>query len=128
VLVLLGRKWEGSVDLFAGLTLAALYMPLAVAAMWLFISQGRSRDILVTTLTLSLLTAFAFIAGLPYGALGMVLCFSISGLLIRLPLLYYLAGRRGPVQAADLWRVLVRNLPAWGAAYGAASAARTLAQ
>jgi PST family polysaccharide transporter len=128
VVLVLGPKWEGAVNLFAGFTFAALYMPLGIAAMWLFISQGRSGDVLMTSLILSSLTVVAFIAGLPYGALGMVVSFSVSGLLIRLPLLYYLAGRSGPVQTGDLWRVFFRHLPTWGAVYLAGTLTASLAR
>src|SRR5262249_4112956 len=103
ILVLLGRQWEGAVSLVAGFTAADLYMPLAVAATWLFTSQGRTRELLKTNAVLSVVIVLAFIAGLPYGALGMVLFFSASGLLVRLPVLYYLAGRQGPVRTAMLW-------------------------
>jgi hypothetical protein len=39
--------------------------------------------------------------------------FSAGGLLIRLPILYYIAGRRGPVSTSDLWSRLLRHLPLW---------------
>jgi hypothetical protein len=39
--------------------------------------------------------------------------FSATGLLIRLPILYYIAGRRGPVVTFDLWKGFLRHLPLW---------------
>jgi O-antigen/teichoic acid export membrane protein len=126
VLVLLGPKWEGVVGLFEGFTVLALYLPLASSANWLFTSQGRSREMLVANVILCSLTVIAFFAGLPYGALGMVLCFSISGLVIRLPILYHFAGRRGPVGTADLWEVFFHYVPLWASVYGAATLACAL--
>jgi O-antigen/teichoic acid export membrane protein len=128
VLVLLGPQWEGSVKLFAGFTATALYMPLAVAATWLFTSQGRSRDLLLANLLLAFLTVAAFLGGLPFGAFGMVLSFSLSGLLVRLPLLYYIAGRNGLVKALDLWKVFFRHLPMWLSVYGVTMAAQTISR
>jgi PST family polysaccharide transporter len=126
VMALLGPKWESAAALFAGLTIAALYLPLAAAATWLFTSQGRTRDMLKANLILAVLIVAAFVIGLPYGALGVVLCFSISGLVVRLPLLYYLAGRRGPVHAIELWEALLRQLPVWACVYGATTVAHAL--
>jgi PST family polysaccharide transporter len=117
ILVLLGPAWSGAINLFAAFALMALYLPLAASAMWLFTSQERSREMLTANVLLSSLTVISFLCGLPYGALGMVLAFSVSGLFIRLPLLYYLAGRRGAVHARDLWRIFFRHLPVWASVY-----------
>ena len=43
--------------------------------------------------------------------------------MIRLPILYYLVGRKGPVNAIDLWKVFLRYIPLWVSAYAAANLA-----
>jgi O-antigen/teichoic acid export membrane protein len=126
ILVLLGPAWEGAVPLFAGFTLAALYIPLATAATWLFTSQGRGRDWLQVTVILSSVTIASYFVGLPFGVLGVVVAFSASGLLVRLPVLYYLAGRRGPVSTADLWKGFLHNVPCWLAVYASTTLASTV--
>jgi PST family polysaccharide transporter len=123
VMVLLGPKWEGAVSVFAGFTAAGLYLPLALASTWLFTSQGRSGELLKTNGILSAITILAFLIGLPYGAMGMALAFSLSGLFVRLPLLYYWVGRRGPVRTPDLWRVFLLHLPSALTVYAAAAGA-----
>jgi hypothetical protein len=50
---------------------------------------------------------------LPFGPVGVAIAFSISSLLVRLPIYYFSVGRRGPVRTADLWRVFFRHLPIW---------------
>jgi PST family polysaccharide transporter len=112
-LVVLGRKWEDAAVIFGGFTLTALYAPLACVIFWLGTSQGRGRDILRWNMISSILTVAAFFAGLPYGAFGVALSYSISGLLIRLPIQYYIAGRKGPVSTRDLWSVFFKHLPLW---------------
>lgn len=124
VLVLLGPKWEAAVGLFAGFSLAALYLPLAYSISWLFTSQGRSKDILVTNVVTCSFTLISFLCGLPFGAMGMVIAYSISGLLVTLPVLFYSAGRSGPVKTGDLWKVFIRHSPVWAFVYGATFAAR----
>jgi PST family polysaccharide transporter len=126
VLLLLGPGWEGAVPLFAGFTLAAIYIPLAFATSWLFTSQGRGQDTLQSSAILSMVTVLAYVAGLPYGALGVVVAFSTSGLCIRLPILYHLAGRSGPVGTGDLWKGFLLNLPSWAVVYAVTMAVRLL--
>jgi len=112
-LVLLGRKWEQASAIFAGFTFMALQLPLSNAANWLLTSQGRGKDIFRASSIAAFLTLVSFIAGLPFGPVGVAIAFSASGLLIRLPILYYIIGRRGPVTTCDLWMGFLRHLPLW---------------
>ena len=112
-LVVLGAKWEQAAVIFAGLTIAAFYMPLGAAATWLFISQGRGRDWLFSSSLGSTITVVSFVAGLPFGPVGVAIAYSTIGLFIGMPLLYYFAGRVGPVSAVDLCRGIFRFVPLW---------------
>lgn len=112
-LVLLGRKWEQASAIFAGFTFLALQIPLSNAANWLLTSQGRGKDIFRVSWIAASLTLASFIAGLPFGPVGVAIAFSASGLLIRLPILYYIVGGRGPVTTRDLWTGFLRHLPLW---------------
>jgi O-antigen/teichoic acid export membrane protein len=112
-LVLLGPKWEQAAVIFGGFTIAALCAPLANASIWLFTSQYRGRDLFVTQLINSVAIVLSFLIGLPFGPVGVAIVFSISNLLIRVPIYYYRVGRSGPVKTADLWRVFFQHLPIW---------------
>jgi PST family polysaccharide transporter len=112
-LVLLGRKWEQATIIFGGFTIAALAVPLAGASTWLFTSQGRGRDMLTAGSINACVTVLSFVVGLPFGPVGVAMAFSISGPLVRLPILYFIVGRRGPVRTIDLWAVFFRHLPVW---------------
>ena len=92
---------------------------LCYAAMWLPVTQGRNSDILVAGVALSIITIFSVIAGLPLGPVGVALSFSACGLLIRLPIQFYIVGRSGPVSALDLWSVFFRHLVTYGVVLGA---------
>jgi len=113
-LVVLGPKWEKAAVIFAGFTFAALQYPLTTSVTWLFSSQGRGRDSFVQGSIISIIVAGSFIAGLPFGPAGVAIAYSASCVLIQLPVLYYVAGRSGPVKTADLWTVFVKYLPVWG--------------
>jgi len=106
-LVLLGPKWGQAAAIFGGFTVAALCIPLGNASAWLFTSQGRGRDMLVTQLINSAAIVLSFLVGLPFGPVGVAIAFSISNLLVRLPIYYF------SVRTADLWRVFFRHLPIW---------------
>jgi len=112
-LVLLGPKWEQAAVIFGGFTIAALCVPLANASAWLFVSQGRGRDLLITQSINSGAIVLSFLVGLPFGPVGVAIAFSISNLLVRIPIYYFNVGRSGPVRTADLWRIFFRHLPIW---------------
>jgi PST family polysaccharide transporter len=118
-LVILGRKWEKAAIIFAGFTFAALQYPLSTIATWLFASQGRGKDSLLASVIISGVVVASFAGGLPFGAAGVAIAYSISCLLIQLPVLYHIAGRSGPVSSADLWAGFLRHLPLWGVVCGA---------
>jgi PST family polysaccharide transporter len=116
-LVLLGPKWEQAAVIFGGFTIAALCVPLANASAWLFTSQGRGRDMFVAQSINACAVVLSFLAGLPYGPVGVAIAFSVSSLLVRIPIYYFIVGRRGPVRTSDLWQVFCRHLPLWAAVF-----------
>ena len=126
VLLLLGPQWKDAVPLFAGFTLVAVSLPLSTAPSWLFMSQGRGRGLFHMYLIAGAVTVGAYLVGLPWGPLGVVLAIAVTSLVIRMPIVYHLAGQRGLVRSADLWKSFFFHLPCWGAVYAAASLARTL--
>jgi PST family polysaccharide transporter len=112
-LVLLGPRWEQTAVIFGGFTIAALSIPLAQASTWLFTSQGRGRDMLIAQSVNACVIVLSFVTGLRYGPVGVAIAFSVSSLVVRVPVLYFMVGRRGPVRTADLWKVFFRHLPVW---------------
>ena len=112
-LVVLGPKWEQAIPIFAGFTIAAIWVPLTGASTWLFQTQGRGKDWLFASLLCSSITIASFIVGLPFGPVGLAISFSTAGLLFGTPAVYYFAGRSGPVTTADLWSGIFRYLPLW---------------
>jgi len=112
-LVVLGPKWEQAAPIFAGFSIAALCIPLGGASTWLFQTQGRGKDWLFASLLGSFFTVASFVAGLPFGPVGVAIAYSAAVLFLGMPNIYYFAGRQGPVSTADLWSVIFRYLPLW---------------
>ncbi|HUA68255.1 MAG TPA: oligosaccharide flippase family protein [Candidatus Saccharimonadales bacterium] len=113
-IVLLGPKWEGSAIIFCCLALSAPVIILTTAAGWLFVSQGRGQDFVLMNFIAAAVTIAAFALGLPFGPVGVALSFFISGVLLRLPVIYWLAGRHGAVSSTDLWTGFLKFLPVFG--------------
>ena len=125
-LVVLGPKWEQAAIIFAVFTVAALCAPLGTASNWLFTSQGRGKDWLFTSALLSAIAVASFFAGLPFGPAGVAIAYSATGLTVGMPVLFYFAGRQGPVTTADLWMGMFRYFPLWAIVCGATWLTRLL--
>lgn len=111
VLVLLGPKWEQVIPIFAWLTVGGLFLPLYCVVMCLLNTQGRGKDIMATGLIFSIALVASFVAGLPFGPVGIAAGTACFGLLVRLPVQNYIVGRKGPVSTADLWTVPLKYFP-----------------
>jgi len=110
-LVLLGPKWEAAAVIFRAFTLAALSSPIATTVIWMLVSQGRGEEYMRMNLITALTTIAVIGAGLPFGPLGVATAYSVGGLVISLPVIYYMAGRSGPVTTKDLWAGFFRHFP-----------------
>jgi len=117
VLVILGAKWKGVIPLFSAFAVIALSWPLSEVAIWLFQSQGRGREQLYNHSMGGAVALVSYLIGLHWGPLGVVSAFAITSLAIRLPIVYYFAGRLGPVTTGDLWIAFFSHLPCWGSVY-----------
>jgi len=111
VAVTLGPQWGSAAPIFAALTIAAVYLPLSASTSWLYTSQGRGRDLLLTASIHAVAMVASFLAGLPFGPTGVAVGYSVCGVLIQLPVACYIAGRSGPVSGKDLWFACVRHCP-----------------
>jgi O-antigen/teichoic acid export membrane protein len=124
VRVILGDRWEAAGPIFAALTLAFIYVPLSNATAWLFMSQGRGRDLLVSACAGGAIMVAAFIIGLPFGASGVAVAYSTASLVVTLPVTFYMAGRSGPVATSDLWAAAASHVPVFLAVLAATWLAR----
>jgi len=124
-LAVLGPKWEAAAGIFAALTVAAMTYPPTSASTWLFASQGRGKDWVLASSIVSIATLSSFLVGLPFGPVGVAISYSASCVLIQMPSVYYIAGRRGPVSGKALWIGSLHHLPIWGVVCGTTWFARS---
>jgi len=100
--VLLGPKWADAVPIFGWLGIAALFQPLTSSMGWLFISQGRTREMFFWSVFASIVSVTSFAIGLPWGPVGVAACYVVASGCIHAPTIIYFATRTGPVRARDL--------------------------
>lgn len=113
VQVILGPKWSGAIPLFAVFTLVAVSTPLSSICSWIYESQGRGQDQLRNHTAAGVVTIISYLLGLRWGPIGVVTSLAIMSIAVRLPIVYYIAGRRGPIRTRDLWAGFVSHLPCW---------------
>ncbi|MDX9863129.1 MAG: polysaccharide biosynthesis C-terminal domain-containing protein, partial [Rhodospirillales bacterium] len=125
VTLLLGSQWTDAGAILRWMGVSAMYMPITYTLSWLYMSQDRTPEMLRAGIVNAGLTVAALLAGLPFGAVGVAAAYAISGIIVRVPVLFWLAGRRGPVQLGDLFRILLLPLCAVAAVAGAGFAVRS---
>jgi PST family polysaccharide transporter len=123
--LLFGANWSGMAPLVSGFAIAATYQPILLTVSLIYLPQNRSREMVRATAVDVGLSIASFIAGAPFGALGVALSYSLAGLVLRLPIGIWLATRQGPVRIADLWAAILPSLAAAGAVVIVVNAART---
>jgi PST family polysaccharide transporter len=106
ILFLLGPQWGGTARIFAVLGLAAVIQPVTRTTLWLFTTQGRGREIFTWGVMSAIIAVVSIIAGLPWGAVGVAASYAATDLFLGMPLLFWYAGRRGPVRTGDLYRTI----------------------
>ncbi len=108
--VLLGPAWLPASQILRWLSIAGLVQAVISTVGWLFVTQDRTKDMLRWGVIGSSLTIASFVLGLRWGALGVAISYSLSGTLIRTPLLIWFVGRKGMISARDLYRCIVPYL------------------
>ncbi len=102
VAAILGPGWEASGPIFFWLGLTALHQIYSLTLPWLFVSQGRAREFALLGAIGATIAVTSFAIGLPFGPLGVAMAYSIGDFLIRAPVAWWFAGRKGPVQTTLL--------------------------
>lgn len=116
---ILGAKWEAAADIFAALSITAIFAPLSAAASWLYASQGRGQDMLKASSFCAVVMVLSVVIGLPFGPAGVAIALSASSILVQLPFTFYIAGKSGPVNIRHLWLSSCRHSPVFFGVFGA---------
>jgi PST family polysaccharide transporter len=102
VQLLFGSHWLAATPLVACFASAVAYQPLIQISGLLYLTQNRPREMVRAALIDSALCILAVVTALPFGAVWVAASIASVGLIIRLPIAFWLAGLRGPVRFFDL--------------------------
>jgi PST family polysaccharide transporter len=125
ILLLLGAQWQEAGRVFMFLGIAAIFQPVARTGLWLFITQGRSREVFKWGIIGSSISVLSIVVGLPWGATGVAASYAITDLCLTTPLLFWYVGRKGPVSMSDVYRTVAPGLLAAAASLIVLVAARS---
>ena len=103
--IILGPQWRQVGMLLVILGVAGLIQPIANTTGWLFITQGRTKELFRLSMIGGPITIASIVAGLPWGAVGVATSY-VTSYLILTHLLYWYVGRRGPVRTIDFYRTI----------------------
>lgn len=109
IVMLLGAKWAAAGPVFFWLSLAGLFQPLANATGWLFLSSGRTQEMLYWAIFSAVVTALGFVIGLHWGPAGVAASLFVT-LVVRMPILFWWSAKGTSVKTFDMYRVLFEPL------------------
>ena len=110
ILFLLGPQWREASRIFMLLGVAAIIQPVTRTVPWLFTTQGRAREMFKWGIVGSAIAVASIVGGLRWGAAGVAASYAATDLLIATPLLFWYAGRRGPVRTKDFYRIIAPSV------------------
>ena len=102
VVILFRPAWAQAIPLVALFSVSVAYLPVLMAASLLYMTQARSGEMLRASLIDAACCVVAILAGLPWGVTGVAASIAVAGVLVRLPLAFWLATRRGPVSMHNI--------------------------
>jgi O-antigen/teichoic acid export membrane protein len=105
VYIVLGPQWNSAADLFQVLAIAAFWQPIASTAGWVYVSLGNIKRMMYWGLIGTTVMAVAIIIGLPSGASGVALAYSISMWILVLPIFSF-AFYKTPINIISLIKTL----------------------
>jgi polysaccharide transporter, PST family len=101
--VFLGNRWNDAAPIFSWVGVGGLTVGIYSSASWLFISQGRTRELRHFTTVASIINVVTYVVGAYFwNIVGVAALGSLGFVLLTTPLMLYGATRFGPVQVRDL--------------------------
>lgn len=104
--IVLGPQWADASPILVFMSLAALVQPVIATVGWLLVTQGRGRDMLRWSLINAPVSLASIVIGLPWGVIGVALSYSLSRIFITAPLMFWFAGKTGPISTKDFYRLM----------------------
>lgn len=104
--ILLGERWSETAIIFRAFAITIFTMPISVVATWALTTAGLGKALSFWGVINNSILIVAIVCGLPWGGIGVAMAFSISGILLRVPLLYYFVGKKTATQTSRIIHVV----------------------
>ena len=111
IALILGPQWNGAVDIFRILALAAFIQPVCSTRGMVLLTTGKSRKYLWWGVGYAVVTILSFVIGLPWGAKGVATSYAIANYLILYPSLVYVF-KDTPLRIRDFFIAIYKPLVA----------------
>ena len=105
--LMLGAQWGGAVIIFKILAFFALIQPITSTTGIVLVSLGKTERYLKWGAFNSVFMILSFIAGLPWGAVGVASAYTVSNYCLLFPLLWY-SFRGTPISIIQFLKILIR--------------------
>ena len=102
----LGPRWADVAPIFAILGFNAFVAPIGSSMGWLFVSQGRTREMRNCGIVASAIFVGCFVVGLRWGPLGVAAGYMVAGF-IEISFLWRIATRKGPLGGRDFFATIL---------------------
>jgi PST family polysaccharide transporter len=92
--VLLGEGWGETAVILRAFAITIFTLPISVVATWALTTAGLGKELSAWGIVNNGILLAAVVCGLPWGGFGVAMAYSLSGMFLRVPLLYIFLGRR----------------------------------
>lgn len=110
VLLFLGSGWENAVLFFQALAIYSLVQPIASFLAASLIASGNARALFRFNIFVLFVIGISIATGSMWGVSGIVYAYSLSGLMVRLPIFLYYTSRLLPVTFLEMIKTLMTPL------------------
>jgi len=107
VLLLLGSGWSEVESIFYWLTIAVFFKPFSSVVYWLFVTSGNLKVLFRWTIINTVLIVAFVLIGVTIGTSWVALLYAVSGLILRVPIAIFLAGKTGLVKWVEILKTYV---------------------
>lgn len=107
IALLLGSKWSGATGIFKILCINALIQPALGTVGLVLISLGQSKRYFTIGAINSTIAVLSFVVGLPWGAIGVAVAYTIATYVLLVPTLWY-SFRQSPISIRDFFSAILR--------------------
>lgn len=122
VLIVLGDQWTDAARIFQVLAFAGIAQAISNANGWIYVSTGHTGRMAIWGLISRPIIIASFVVGLPWGAYGVAVSYTVTSLLLLVPA-FAVAVRKSPLRLADIagasWRPLLIGVTTFVTAWGA---------